>query len=105
MGITLALFGSFLCYGASKYFPDSLPLAKRFIRAHKKACTTLGAVLLLLSLVRFGMVNGYATGPIMFATILFLIFSALVIALSVHKNFIYLFIAIALGDVLNTLLF
>ncbi len=96
MAIATVFMGSLLLYGKSKYFPENLIYLQNLLSRNIVLTRIFGYVLLAISAFLFSHQYDIATGVIVFLAALLLTISLLVIALPIHRNFIYLFGSIGL---------
>ena len=89
MAIVLLFLGCFVFYGKSKYFPEHLAVLGRYIKSNRLLANLSGYFLLIVSLLLFGWQFGWATGLVIFLTTLSFGYCLLLIALPLHKYYVY----------------
>ena len=89
MSILLLLLGCFILYGRSKFFPEHVSYIGLRIKKHRQMALLLGYMLLLISYILFSIRFGWGTGFIIYLVCVSLLYSLMVIVLSLHKRYIY----------------
>ena len=89
MSILLLLIGCFILYGRSKFFPEHFNVIEKVIKKQKQIALLVGYLFLLSSYVMFGNTFGWGTGFVIYLVCISLLYSLMVIVLSLHKRYIY----------------
>ncbi len=96
MYVFLLLLGCSLCYGRSKYFPETLSQAKGILAQYRFGITVAGYSCLCLAIYGFTAHYGWGTGLVIYFMSLSLAYCLLLIALPLHKYYLYLMASIGI---------
>lgn len=100
MFILTLLFGCFILYGKSKYFPENLPSIETPIKEHKNLATLAGYFLLFLSFLLFQDKFGTGTAIVLYTLSIGLIYCLLITVLTIHNKYVYFIAALSILSII-----
>lgn len=99
MAILTTCLLSFLLYGTSKYFPESLATIQENLKKRKLLTRITALILMILAIWFFSFSFDFVTAIVVFATTFMLVLSSLIISLKLNPQSWIAWLVICLGAI------